>query len=233
MHLLALPEDEQQIIRHLCEEEGLQLLLSDLVEAGSPRVAADPLAALVPELPSRKRLRASVTPGVGVTDPTYQEVWEYLLWARSLGPVRTLADAPAARDAVDRVALQLNRGATQQWRDLIDLSRTPVIGLRRTSWDHREDCLIAGALTTMRVRVRDLPRDVVWLHSRVERYLKRHSQRLDPFETGQVSSGPRRRDPGQTRGWWMWAMPQAQAWLAAGGQAFVIDFLERPRASWA
>lgn len=44
MHLLALPEGEQQIIRHLCEEEGLQLLLFDLLEEGSPRVAADPAA---------------------------------------------------------------------------------------------------------------------------------------------------------------------------------------------
>jgi hypothetical protein len=223
MHLLALPEDEQQIIRHLCEDEGLQLLLSDLVEEGSPPVAADPLAALVPDLPSRKRRRAAVTPGVGVTDPTCQEVWEHLLWASSLGPVRTLADAPAARDAVDRVALQLNREATEQWPDLIDLSRTPVIGLRRTSWHHREDCLIAGALTTMRVRVRDLPREVASLHSRVERHLKRSSQRVDPFKTCQVHRGPRL-DPRQTRGWWMWAMPHAQAWLANGGQAFVIDF---------
>jgi hypothetical protein len=125
---------------------------------------------------------------------------------------------------VDRVALQLNREATDQWRDLIDLTRTPVLGLRRTGWHHREDCLIAGALTTMCVRVRDLPREVTALHSRVERYLKRHSQRLDPFETCQVYTG-RRLDPRQTGGWWMWAMPQAQAWLAAGGQAFVIDFL--------
>jgi hypothetical protein len=141
-----------------------------------------------------------------------------------LGPIRTLADAPAPRDAVDRVALQLNREATEQWRDLIDLTHTPVLGLRRTGWHHREDCLIAGALTTMAVRVRDLPREVTSLHSRVERYLKRHSQRLDPFETCQVYTGPRL-DPRQTRGWWLWAMPQAQAWLAAGGQAFVIDFL--------
>jgi hypothetical protein len=124
---------------------------------------------------------------------------------------------------VDRVALQLNCEATEQWPDLIDLSRTPVLGLRRTGWHGREECLIAGALTTMRVRVRDLPREVVALHSRVERYLKRHSQRIDPFETCQVCPVPRL-DPRQTRGWWMWAMPQAQAWLAAGGQAFVIDF---------
>jgi hypothetical protein len=96
MGLLALPEDEQQIIRHLCEQEGLQLLRADLLQEGSPRVAADPLAALAPSLPSWKRLRAAVTPGVGVTDPTYQEVWEYLLWAKSLGPIRTLDDAPAA-----------------------------------------------------------------------------------------------------------------------------------------
>jgi hypothetical protein len=209
MHLLALPEDEQEIIRHLCEEEGLQLLVSDLLEEGSPRVAADPLDALASDLPSRKRLLAAVKSGSPATDPARHQVWEYLLWARSLGPIRTLADAPA-RDAVDRVALQLNREATEQWRDLIDLTRTPVIALRRTGWHHREDCLIAGALTTMRVRVRDLPREVAVLHSRVERHLKRHSQRLDPR---------------QTRGWWMWAMPQAQAWLAAGGQAFVIDFL--------
>jgi|Tabmets5t2r1_1033131.scaffolds.fasta_scaffold41654_2 hypothetical protein len=224
MHLLALPEDEQEIIRHLCEEEGLQLLLSDLLQEGSPRVAADPLAALVPNLPSRKRLLAAVHSGAPVSDPARQQVWQYLLWARSLGPIRTLADAPAAQDAVDRVALQLNREATEQWRDLIDLSRTPVIGLRRTGWHHREDCLIAGGLTTMRMRTRDLPQDVASLHSRVERRLKRHSQRLDPFETCQVYRG-RRLDPRQTRGWWMWAMPHAQAWLAAGGQAFVIDFL--------
>lgn len=224
MHLLALPEDEQEIVGYLCEKEGLQLLLSDLVEDGVPRVAADPLRALSPELPSRKRLKAAVTPGVGVTDPSYREVWEYLLWASSLGPIRTLADAPAPRDAVGRVALQLNRAATKRWRDLIDCSRTPVIGLRRTSWHHSGDCLIAGGVTAMRVRVRDLPREVASLHSRVERYLKRHSQRLDPFETCHLYRGPRH-DPSRSRGWWMWAMPQAQAWLAAGGQAFAIDFL--------
>jgi hypothetical protein len=224
VHLLALPEDEQQIIRHLCEKEGLKLLLSDLVDDGVPRVADDPLRALVPDLPSAKRLKAAVTPGVGVTDPSYREVWEYLLWASSLGPIRTLADAPAPRDAVGRVALQVNRAATQRWRELIDLTRTPVIGLRRTSWHYSEDCLIAGGLTAMRVRVRDLPREVALLHSRVERYLKRHSQRLDPFETCHVYRGPRR-DPSRSRGWWMWAMPRAQAWLAAGGQAFVMDFV--------
>ena len=223
MHLLALPEDEQEIIRHLCEEEGLQLLLSDLLQEGSPRVAAEPLDALASDLPSRKRLRAAVTPGVGGTDPTYQPVWEYLLWASSLGPIRTLADATAAREPADRVAHQLNHEATEQWHDLIDLTRTPVIGLRRTGWHHREDCLIAGALTTMHVRVRDLPREVASLHSRVERHLKRRSRRLDPFDTCQVYTGSRL-DSRQTRGWWMWAMPQAQAWLAAGGQAFVIDF---------
>ena len=224
MHLLALPEDEQQIIRHLCEQEGLQLLLSNLLAEGSPRVAADPLRALLPELPSSKQMLAAVKAGAAPSDPARQQVWEYLLWAPSLGPIRTLADAPAPRDAVDRVALQLNREATQQWRDLIDLARTPVLSLRRTGWHSREECLIAGAVTTLCVRVRDLPREVVSLHSRVERYLKRHSQRLDPFETCQLYTGPRL-DPRQTRGWWMWAMPQAQAWLAAGGQAFVIDFL--------
>ena len=223
MHLLALSEDEEEIVRYLCEEEGLQLLLSDLVEDGLPQVADDPLRALVPDLPSGKRLMAAVVPGVGVTDPTYREVWEYLLWARSPGPIRTLRDAPVARDAVGRVARHLNREVTERWRDLIDLSRTPVIGLRRTRWHHSEDCLIAGGLTAMRVRVRDLPREVASLHSRVERYLKRHSQRLDPFETCQVYRGPRR-DPNRSRGWWMWAMPQAQSWLAAGGQAFAIDF---------
>jgi hypothetical protein len=70
MHLLALPEDEQEIVRYLCEEQGLQLLLSDLVEDGVPQVADDPLRALLPDLPSRKRLKAAVAPGVGVTDPT-------------------------------------------------------------------------------------------------------------------------------------------------------------------
>jgi hypothetical protein len=224
MHLLALPEDEQEIVRYLCEEEGLQLLVSDLVEDGVPRVADDPLGALVPDLPSGKRLKAAVTPGVGVTDPTYGEVWEYLLWASSLGPIRTLADAPEPRDVVGRVALQINREATERWRDLIDLSRTPVIGLRRTRWHYSEDCLIAGGLTAMRVRVRELPREVASLHARVERYLKRHSLRIDPFETCQVYRGPRR-DPRRSRGWWMWAMPQAQSWLGAGGQAFAIDFL--------
>jgi hypothetical protein len=224
MHLLALPEDEQEIVRHLCAKEGLQLLLSDLVEEGVPRVADDPLAALVPDLPSGKRLKAAVVSGAGGTDPARHQVWEYLFWARSLGPIRTLGDAPVARDAVDRVAFQLNREATERWPDLIDLSRTPVIGLRRTSWHHSEDCLIAGALTTTRVAVRDLPRDVASLHSRVERHLKRHSQRLDPFETCQAYRGPRL-DPSRARGWWTWAMPQAQSWLAAGGQAFAVDFI--------
>jgi hypothetical protein len=130
MHLLALPEDEQQIIHHLCEHEGLQLLLSDLLEEGSPRVAADPLRALVPDLPSRKRALEAVKSGAPASDPARHQVREYLLWARSLGPIRTLADAPAPRDAVDRVAFQLNREATEQWRDLIDLTRT--LGLPRS-----------------------------------------------------------------------------------------------------
>jgi hypothetical protein len=76
MHLLALPEDEQQIIRHLCEQEGLQLLLSDLLEQGSPRVAADPLHALLPDLPSRKRMLAAVKAGAPASDPARRQMWE-------------------------------------------------------------------------------------------------------------------------------------------------------------
>jgi hypothetical protein len=86
MHLLALPEDEQEIIRHLCEEEGLQLLLSDLLEDGSPRVAADPLRALVPELPSRKRMLAAAKSEAPASDPGRHQVWDYLLWARTSAP---------------------------------------------------------------------------------------------------------------------------------------------------
>lgn len=115
-----------------------------------------------------------------------------------LGPIRTLADAPMARDAVGRVALHLNREATQQWRDLIDLTRTPVIGCANRLAPQR-GLPLAGGLTTMQVRVRDLPREVPSLHSRVERYLKRHSPRLDPFETCQACGGPRR-DPNRSRG---------------------------------
>ena len=188
MHLLALPEDEQEIIRHLCEEEGLQLL-SDLLQKGSPRVATDPLDALASDLPSRNRHGRYRLESVLQIRPT------------SRCGSTCCGQAPSASSEHSQtrqqpetlwtgVALRLDREATEQWRDLIDLTRTPVVGLRRTSWHHREDCLIAGALTTTRTRVRDLPREVAWLHSRVERHLQRRSRRLDPFDTCRVYTRP-------------------------------------------
>ena len=224
MKLLALPDDEREIVQYLCFDEGLKLLVDRLDEEGRPSIARDPVAMVPPELPSARRLMAAVTPGVGVTDPNYRDVWKFTFWAEHLGPIRTLGDAPPPQDAVDRVGLQLNRERTNRWRDLIDPTRTPLIGLRRTSWHVSEDCLIAGALTTMAVRTRELPPDVRRLYSSIERHLKRHGERLDPFETCAVYPGPRR-DPNRSRGWWMWALPHALAWIEAGGQAFAMDFI--------
>ncbi len=109
MSFLLLPEDERPFITFLCEELGLRLLLDDLASGGVARVATDPLRAVPAELPF----------GIGRT---------LIFWASSLGPVRTMADAPHPKDAADRVARALTaQAAGARFPDVIDFERTPVL----------------------------------------------------------------------------------------------------------
>lgn len=80
-HLLA-PGDERDLVAFLCETLGAKLLLSDLTTAGKAHLASDPLAALPEALP-------------GPATFGDHAVWTLMFWLQTVGPIRTLADAPS------------------------------------------------------------------------------------------------------------------------------------------
>lgn len=205
MRFLALPRDESEIVVPIATELGLVLLHSDLTRAGKAIVTTDPSTVLPLPSPSWGRLRDAMTPGVGA-DPSYDEVWSLIFWAPEEGPIRTLGDAPPpdVSDDLANVALHLNQQATSEWRDLIDHERSPIIEFHRSAWHVSRNCLLGARFSTMPGYGR--------LHARVERRFRREAVRLDPYDCCPVPRPHRKRHD------WMWALPNAAEWVAAGGR---------------
>jgi hypothetical protein len=144
MSYLHVTDDERELAGFLCGELGAKLLLSDVAAAGEPRFADDSISALPSELPA-----AAV---FGST-----EVYTFIFWLPAVGPVKTFRDTPPASDAGDRVARRLSREAAgEQFLDLIDLERTPVLTFNRSHW-HARNWLAPGNLGSMPRRSADRP----------------------------------------------------------------------------
>jgi hypothetical protein len=197
---LLVTDDERDLTAFLCGELGAKLLLTDVVAAGVPEVADDPLSALPSELP------AAATYGS-------KEVRSFIFWLPNVGPVKTLSNAPAATNAGDRIARLLTQDAAAgQFADVIDLERTPVLRLRRSHW-HAQNRLAPGNLGSMPTTSQTIPPEVKRLHSRALRWLKKRGVKMDPFaHCAQV----RDRRPEQLGPLWVWVQPNAKTLVEQG-----------------
>jgi hypothetical protein len=198
MSYLLLPQDETGLVRYMCEELGLVLLLSDVTDRGVPIVAAHPLTAVSNRLPIELATGGTL-----------------IFWCRDFGPVRTLADAPAPVEPADRVAASLTREAAgARFSDLIDLTRTPVIRWRRARF-RREGQLKPALLQSMPIKVRDYPPEVLRVHRQIERWLKKHGEKVNPFDHCSDPAVPQPRNLGP---FWVWVHPHALEWIWGGGE---------------
>jgi hypothetical protein len=198
MPFLLLPRDEIALVSHLCDELGLRLLLSDLTERGVPRIASRPTDAITDRLPRS---------GDGASTLVF--------WCPALGPVKTFADASEPVDASNRVAALLTQqSAGGRYCDVVDLCRTPVIRWRR-SLVRREGQLMPGSLQAMPMTIREHPPDVLKLHGKIERWIKKHAERVNPFDHCSDAPIPQ---PRNMNALWVWAHPHALEWVRNGGE---------------
>ncbi len=200
MSFLLVPEDESELTVYLCEELGAKLLLSDIAMEAEPQIARDPLQALPAQLPHE------ATPGC-------KEIYELLFWLPACGPIKTMRDAPEATDARDRVAQLLTRdSAANQFADVIDTQRTPVLRLRRST-KMAGNRLAPGLLGTMRIQASALPQDVRRMHAKATRWLKKRGAKTDPFlHCPEVKE----RRPANLRPLWVWVQPYAMELVEQG-----------------
>lgn len=202
---LLLPQDELELVEKLTGEFSLTLLASDLAPGGKPNIVASPLDALPDDL------ALPVRPGKEPSAPAI-----FLFWCSGIGPIQMRDDSAPSDDPVDRVADLLTREATDDWRDLIDLSRTPVIRFHRSAWhDDDRTRMKPALLQAMPVPVKKHPVQVSSLHAAIEKWMKTRGERLDPFDycTELPIEPPRSRSR-----FGVWAWPQACGWVREGGE---------------
>lgn len=196
MSHLLVTDDERDLAAFLCGELGAKLLLTDVATAGEPKVADDPLSALPSELP---------------TAATYgsKEVRSLTFWLPEIGPVKTLGNAPPATNPRDRVARLLTEdAAAEQFADVVDFERTPVLTLTRSHW-HAQNRLSPGNLSTLQAISPEVKRQ----YSRALRWLKKRGVKMDPFAH---CAEVRDRRPKQLGPLWVWAQPNAKALVERG-----------------
>jgi hypothetical protein len=215
MSFLLFPPDEIELVRYLCIDLDLALLLSDVTDGGVPRIAPLPLAAVPDKLLWEPLPRAPGRPLSTPPDPL-----TFLFWCPSLGPVRTFVDAPEPTEAIDRVAAQLTREAKgPSYANAIDLTRTPVIRWQRARFQRA--CLqngrrlVPGLLQAMPVKLRDTPPEVLKLHRKIERWLKKRGEKLNPFGHCSQTLVPQ---PRNLNPFWVWVHPHAMEWVRGGGE---------------
>lgn len=190
MSYLLIPEDEKDLVTYLVNGLGLKLLLSDVAPNREPRVAQDPLSAVPTELGKQY----DATPS------------HLIFWCSQLGPIRTLVDAPVTSDPRTQVARQLTQqSAGDEYEDVIDLSRTPVLRWRRCCW-HAPNRLKPALLQGMELKVRQTPKDLLKLYAKVERWLKSRGEKLNPFEHCTELPGAQ---PRNLNTFWVWVHPHA------------------------
>jgi hypothetical protein len=199
MSYLHVTDDERELVAFLCGELSAKLLLSDVASKGEPRFADDPLSSLPSELPAAPKFGSN-------------KVYTLIFWLPAIGPVKTLRDAPPASAPRDRVARLLSReAAAEQFADLIDFERSPVLTFTRSHW-HAPNRLAPGILSSMPATT-VLPREVQRVHSRMQRWLRNRGVKIDPFEhCAEVKD----RRPKRLGLLWVWVQPHAMALVQQG-----------------
>jgi hypothetical protein len=200
MSYLCIAEDEREFTHFLCGELGAQLLLADVAPGGEPRVAKDPFSALPPDLPERAKFGT-------------KQVHTLIFWLPHCGPIKTMRDAPEPKDARERVSRLLTQeAASEQFADVIDLERTPVLRLIR-SHRHAPNRLAPGNLGSMAVRSSTIPEEVKRKHSKALRWLKKRGVKTDPFAHCPEVKDQR---PEKLGPLWVWVQPHAMKLVERG-----------------
>lgn len=191
MRFAMLPGDEVAAIEELTTNWSLVLLESDALVGGKPVVVADPLAVIPAELPTE----SSGPP-------------EFLFWRSEWG-VNTLPpdETPAGRVA-ETLAYDNARRLGMVDAEWLDVSRTPVIRLRR-SMLRSDGSLIPGAFGAMATPTSAQPSELISLLHSIERDLAREGMRVEV--RSQTSDGYQ---PA------IFALPEAAEWIAAGGLVY-------------
>lgn len=193
MSYLHVVADERELIGFLCGDLGAKLLLADIAPNGEPRIAEDPIVALPLDLPDRLTVGS-------------KDVRTLIFWLPDCGPVKTMRNAAEPKDARDRVSRLLIREAvSEQFADVIDLERTPVLRLLRSHW-HAPNRLAPGNLGSMALKSSAIPDNVNRKYSKAVRWLKKRGIKTDPF-----SHCPevRNRRPERLGSLWVWVQPHA------------------------
>lgn len=114
--------------------------------------------------------------------------------------------------------LRLNKDMTARWSELIDFNRTPAIRFTRSRW-HKSGSLCPGLLSGQARPIKEQPKELVSLLRKIERWMKRAGERLNPFEHCHVEI-PLKKPPRNLNMFWVWARPTALDWVRTGGSVW-------------
>jgi hypothetical protein len=198
---LLLPEDELVLVAHFQQTESLELLATDDL-SGGPRL----LKGLSEPLP----LPPPPRPGQETAEPG-----EFVFWARELGELRALRDAPEPTIAVERIERMLVAEAAENAESILDYARSPIIRWHRASW-HSSGALCPGLLQAQARKTSEQPPELLRLHGRLGRWMSRQSERFEAFD--HAPADVREQRPRNTRPFVVRAFPRAAAWVKGGGQ---------------
>lgn len=208
MSYLLLPDDERELVGYLVNVRGMHLLLNDVLDGDwrggrAPHLATNALEAIPRQLPGPPRQGGA-------------DVYALHFWPEDAGKLVSLGAPGRAQDATSRVGLVLSQQrAGRRWRDVIDPDRSPLIRWRRCYW-RENGHLTPGLLQGMAEITRLWPPELLRTHQSVERWLRKGSERVDPFEH---CDDPPVVPPNRTR-FVVWAMPQAADWVRRGGRVW-------------
>jgi hypothetical protein len=210
MRYLLFPDEEKLLCRYLTSELGLKLLASDLAPGNIPEIVERGVPANLNGFPDPAEAK---TPP---SDPTH-----LLFWCSDIGGIETLGSSGTPSDPKGTVSMILTQQASEQWRDVIDDTRTPIITWVRPRW-HKKDhsCVVAGRMNGMTIPVKKYPVELKRLYGKIDRMLRKNGVKLNPFEY--VSKTPVS-EPENLDAFWVFTWPQGMSWLENGGELWPWD----------
>jgi hypothetical protein len=210
MRYLLFPDEEIILCRYLTSELGLKLLASNLAPGNIPKIVEGGVPANLNGFPD---------PAEPKTLPN--EPMHFLFWCSEIGGIETLGSAETPSDPKDRVSVILTQQASEQWRDVIDFTRTPVIFWARPCWYKKDhSCVVAGRMNGMTIPVKKYPVELKRLYGKIDRMLRKTGVRLNPFDYVPNTPVP---EPENLNAFWVFTWPQGMSWLENGGELWPWD----------
>ncbi len=203
MSYLLLPEDEAELVHHLCADLGWTMA-TGRIERGMPVAVSDPSVLLSADLP------VAGDHGIG-------PLWVFVFWSPLWGRAIAVGDAPVPANLVRRVLRKQGGADRGELDNVIDPHASPTVIYRRCHWeDHPEGSLAVGFLRGMDRPRADWPPELRHSFGQAERWLKRGAVRINPFDYVDGF--------GTIAGVATWARPAAWSWLQRGGRIANVAF---------